>query len=130
MGIMGSARDTTEMRRQRLACKQMAWEIDQWKEFVTTMSHELRTPLQPLIGYLQMIVDDPGYYGLSEEIGKYLRTCLLCARQEQAVVERMVELSLLAMDHIELTIREVSLRRFCHHRRQLRPGGADEQRNI
>lgn len=111
MGIMGSARDTTEMRRQRLACKQMAWEIDQWKEFVTTMSHELRTPLQPLIGYLQMIVDDPGYYGLSEEIGKYLRTCLLCARQEQAVVERMVELSLLAMDHIELTIREVSLRR-------------------
>ncbi len=109
IGIMGSARDTTEIRRQRLACKQMAWEIDQWKEFVTTISHELRTPLQPLIGYLQIVIDDPGYYGLTEEAKKCLTVCLLCARQEQAVVERMVRLSLLLMGRIEPTIREVSL---------------------
>jgi PAS domain S-box-containing protein len=36
IGVAGSARDTTEMRRQRLACRQMAWEIDQWKGLVAT----------------------------------------------------------------------------------------------
>ena len=110
IGIVGSARDTTEMRRQQLSCRQMAWEVDQWKGLVTTLSHELRTPLQPLIGYLQMIVENPGDYGISGETEKYLATCLECAQQEQAVVERMVELSLLTMDHIDLTLHTIQLR--------------------
>ncbi len=109
-GVVGSARDTTEMRRQRLACRQMAWEVDQWKGLVTTLSHELRTPLQPLIGYLQIIIEDPGYYSLTGETEKFLKTCLECADQEQAVVERVVELSLLMIDHIDLAIQDVYLR--------------------
>ncbi len=109
-GIVGSARDTTEVRRQRLACRQMSWEVDQWKGLVTTLSHELRTPLQPLIGYLQIIVEDPGYYGLPGETEKLLRTCLECAGQEQAVVEKVVELSLLTMDYVDLTIQDIPLR--------------------
>ncbi len=110
IGVVGSARDTTEMRRQRLACRQMSWEVDQWKGLVTTLSHELRTPLQPLIGYLQLIVEDPAYYGLTEETKKLLRTCLECAGQEQGVVERVVELSLLTMDCVDLTVQDVPLR--------------------
>lgn len=128
IGVMGSARDTTEMRRQRLACKQMAWEINQWQEFVTTISHELRTPLQPLIGYLQMIVDNPGYYELTPELGKYLAACLLCARQEEAIVDRMVRLSLLEMGHIEINIYEISL----HHLIDtvISEGGYDQEARI
>lgn len=128
IGVMGSARDITEMGRQRLACKQMAWEIDQWKAFVTTMSHELRTPLQPLIGYLQLVVDDPGYYGLAGETEKFLATCLECALQEQTVVERMVELSLLAMDHVDLTIQDVPLRRLIDA--AVTGGGYDQEAQI
>ena len=111
IGVVGSAHDATEMRRQRLACRQMTWEVDQWKGLATTLSHELRTPLQPLIGYLQMIVEDPGHYGLTKEVEKYLANCLVCSRQEQAVVEKVVELSLLTMDHIEFFAQEVPLRR-------------------
>ncbi|WP_317063567.1 PAS domain-containing sensor histidine kinase [Methanoculleus caldifontis] len=110
IGVAGSARDTTEIRRQRLACRQMAWEIDQWKGLVATLSHELRTPLQPLIGYLQMIVEDPAYSGINGETEKLLSTCLACARQERAVVERMVELSLLAKDDADLTVQDISVR--------------------
>jgi len=110
IGVTGSARDTTEMRRQKLASRQMACEVEQWEGFVTALSHELRTPLQPLIGYLQMVAEDPGYYGLSGETEKLLRTCLACAKQEQAVVERMVELSLLTRDPVDLAIRDVPLR--------------------
>ncbi|WP_292517347.1 PAS domain-containing sensor histidine kinase [Methanoculleus sp.] len=112
IGVVGSARDNTEMRRQRLACRQMAWEVDQWKGLVATLSHELRTPLQPLIGYLCMIADDPECYGLTAETERCLRTCIECAKQEQAVVERMVELSLVTMDHVELAIQDVPLRPF------------------
>jgi len=110
IGVVGCARDTTEMRRQRLACRQMSWEVDQWKGLVTTISHELRTPLQPLVGYLRMIVEDPGYYGLTKETGEILKTCLECAGQEQAVVERVVELSLLTMDCVDLTVQDIHLR--------------------
>ncbi|WP_231476504.1 PAS domain-containing sensor histidine kinase [Methanoculleus sp. MH98A] len=109
-GIVGSARDTTEVRRQRLACRQLSWEVEQWKELVTRLAHELRTPLQPLVGYLRMIVEDPGYYGLTKDTEAALRTCLECADQEQAVVERVVELSLLTMDYVDLTVQDVPLR--------------------
>lgn len=128
IGIMGSARDIIETRRQRLACKQIAWEINQWKEFITTMSHELRTPLQPLTGYLQLIVDDPEYYGLSGEMESYLNTCLRCAEQEKVVVERMIELSLFAMEHVELTIQEVSLRHLTDD--VITDGGYDQEAEI
>ncbi|WP_054847297.1 PAS domain S-box protein [Methanoculleus chikugoensis] len=30
-GVVGSARDTSEVRRQRLACRQLSWEVEQWK---------------------------------------------------------------------------------------------------
>ena len=98
------------MRRQRLACKQMAWEINQWQEFVTTISHELRTPLQPLIGYLQMIVDNPGYYELPQRWEVPCGLSSLCPTEE-VIVDRMVRLSLLEMGHIEINICEISL----HH---------------
>ena len=111
IGIVGSARDSTEIRRQRIACRQMTWEVDRWKGLVTTLSHELRTPLQPLIGYLEMLIENPGRYGLARETEKFLATCLACAGQEQAVVERMVALSLLTMDPIELAVQDVPLRR-------------------
>ncbi|BBL69155.1 sensor histidine kinase [Methanoculleus chikugoensis] len=109
-GVVGSARDTSEVRRQRLACRQLSWEVEQWKGLITKLAHELRTPLQPLLGYLRMIVEDPDYYGLTKETEKILKTCLACADQEQAVVERAIELSLLTMDYVDLTVQEIPLR--------------------
>lgn len=111
-GVVGSARDITEVRRQRLACRQLSWEVEQWQGLVTKLAHELRTPLQPLLGYLRMIVEDPGYYGITKDTENLLRTCLACADQELAVVERAVELSLLTMDYVDLTIQEIPLREF------------------
>ncbi len=111
IGIAGSARDITEIRRQRLACRQMTLEANQWKGLVAAISHELRTPLQPLIGYLQMIIEDFEHHDLGEATGRHLATCLECARMEYAVVERMVGLSLFTADQIEFTIQDVLLRR-------------------
>jgi PAS domain S-box-containing protein len=110
IGVVGTARDVTEIRQQKLACMQKEWEIDQWKEFITTMAHELRTPLQPIIGYLRMILDDPEYYGVRGETEKLLAFCLESSEHERKVVDKMLELSLLAMDHVDLAISDISLR--------------------
>jgi PAS domain S-box-containing protein len=111
VGVVGSARDVTDFRRQKIACMQKEWEIDQWKEFITTMAHELRTPLQPLIGYLRMILDDPEYYGLTAETNRLLAFCLESSEHERKVVDKMLELSLIAMDHVELVISDICVRR-------------------
>ena len=109
-GVVGSARDISEAQRQRVACRQLTWEVEQWKGLVTRLAHELRTPLQPLVGYLRMIAEEPGQYGLTGNSEKIFRTCLSCAEQEQRVVERVVDLSLLMMDYVDLTIQDIPLR--------------------
>ncbi len=109
-GVVGTARDTTDMKQQKMVCMQLEWEIDQWKEFITTAAHELRTPLQPIIGYLRLMLDDPGYYGLNDETRRILTLCLESSGHERAVVDKMLELSLLAMEHVELHISDIALR--------------------
>ncbi len=93
VGVVGTARDITEMKQQRLACMQLEWEIDQWKEFITTAAHELRTPLQPIVGYLRLMLDDPEYYALNAESCRLLALCLESSSHECAVVDTMLELS-------------------------------------
>ncbi len=36
--------------------------------FVATVSHELRTPLTNILGYLELILDEPGHEGIVEEL--------------------------------------------------------------
>ncbi len=110
IGAVGTARDVTELKQQKMVCMQLEWEIDQWKEFITTAAHELRTPLQPIIGYLRLMLDDPGYYGLSDEACRILTLCLQSSGHERAVVDKMLEFSLLAMEHVELHISDIALR--------------------
>ncbi|RXE57216.1 histidine kinase [Methanoculleus taiwanensis] len=110
VGVVGTARDITETKQQKLACMQLEWEIDQWKEFITTAAHELRTPLQPIIGYLRLMLDDPEYYALNDEACRLLGLCLESSSHECEVVDKMLELSLLAMEHVELQISDVAAR--------------------
>jgi len=127
-GVMGSAQDVTEVRRQRLMCRQLSWEVEQWQGLVTRLAHELRTPLQPLLGYLRMIVEDPGYYGITKDTEEILKTCLACADQERAVVERAVVLSLFTMGYVDLTIQEIPLRELVDD--VVSQGGFDERVQI
>lgn len=127
-GVVGSAQDVTEVRRQRLMCRQLSWEVEQWQGLVTKLAHELRTPLQPLLGYLRMIAEDPGYYGITKDTEEILKTCLACADQERAVVERAVVLSLFTMGYVDLTIQEIPLRELVDG--VVSQGGFDERVQI
>jgi hypothetical protein len=40
---------------------------------IGTVAHELRTPLQPIMGYLNLLTQDPQIYGLNEETKQILK---------------------------------------------------------
>ncbi|KUG19636.1 hypothetical protein ASZ90_010638 [hydrocarbon metagenome] len=109
-GVVGIARDITELKQRTLACMQLEWEIDHWKEVLVTVAHEMRTPLQPVIGYIRLILDDAGANGLNRETQKMLERCLESAEHERAIVDRMLEFSLLSREKEDLRITDIRLR--------------------
>jgi len=109
IGVVGTARDITELKQRKLACMQLEWEIDHWKEFLMTAAHELRTPLQPVIGYLRLILDDPEYYGIDPGTERLLQLSFEGADREREIVDQILEFSLITMDRVDLSVSDIQL---------------------
>ena len=62
---------------------------------ITTVAHELRTPLQPILGYLNLLVQDPGGFGIEAETKKILERCLVSVDRERQIINQMLDLSIL-----------------------------------
>jgi len=62
---------------------------------IITVAHELRTPLQPLMGYLNLILSDPPEYGITKDTEMMLNRCLTSVERERAIINRMLEFSVL-----------------------------------
>ena len=60
---------------------------------ITTVAHELRTPLQPILGYLNLLIQDPGEYGIPDDTKKILERCLVSVERERQIINQMLELS-------------------------------------
>lgn len=70
-------------------------ELERKKDFITVAAHELRTPLQPILTYLYLMLEDPAYYGINEQGIKAMEQLKASADKEVAIVNRLLELSLL-----------------------------------
>jgi len=67
-------------------------EAMRWKNFINVAAHELRTPLQPIVGYLNMIMDDEKVSTtLDSDTLCMLKVCLESAERERTLVDRMLE---------------------------------------
>jgi PAS domain S-box-containing protein len=62
---------------------------------ISTVAHELRTPLQPIMGYLNLLMQDPKTYGVTEETKAILDRCARSVDRESQVINQMLELSVL-----------------------------------
>jgi PAS domain S-box-containing protein len=69
---------------------------------ISTVAHELRTPLQPIMGYLNLLMQDPKTYGVNEETRAILDRCAKSVDRESQVINQMLELSVLDAGKIEL----------------------------
>ena len=60
---------------------------------IITVAHELRTPLQPILGYLNLLVQDPTGFGITDDTKKILERCLVSVERERQIINQMLELS-------------------------------------
>ncbi len=74
-------------------------------EFLATVSHELRTPLTSVIGYAQLLEDDPA---LSAEQQAYLALIQASGAQLVALVEGLIDLSQLESGELTLYREHIS----------------------
>jgi PAS domain S-box-containing protein len=69
---------------------------------ISSVAHELRTPLQPIMGYLNLLTQDPATYGVNEETRAILDRCAKSVDRESQVINQMLELSVLDAGKIAL----------------------------
>ena len=76
---------------------------------IITVAHELRTPLQPILGYLNLLIQDPAGFGILDDTKKMLERCLVSVERERQIINQMLELSVLDSGKIKLTFSDFSL---------------------
>jgi PAS domain S-box-containing protein len=76
---------------------------------IITIAHELRTPLQPILGYLNLLIQDPEGFGIIDDTKKMLERCLVSVERERQIINQMLELSVLDSGKIQLTLAEFTL---------------------
>lgn len=92
--------DTTE---KQLLKDKIESDNERRRGILMTIAHELRTPLQPILGYLNLLVEDPKDAGLTEGTLKILERCLESADRERQIINRMLNLSVLDSGNVQLT---------------------------
>ena len=70
---------------------------------IITVAHELRTPLQPILGYLNLLVQDPAGFGITDDTKKILGRCLVSVERERQIINQMLELSVLESGRLHLS---------------------------
>jgi PAS domain S-box-containing protein len=70
---------------------------------ISTVAHELRTPLQPIMGYLNLLTEDPKAYGVTDETRVILDRCAKSVDRERQIINQMLELSVLDAGKIPLS---------------------------
>jgi PAS domain S-box-containing protein len=98
--------DTTEQQRLEEKIKR---DNDRRRGIIMTVAHELRTPLQPIMGYLNLLVQDPAGYGINDETKKILGRCIASVDRERQIINQMLDLAVLESGKLQLSWSQFSL---------------------
>jgi len=106
-------------------------QLDQTKsDFISIASHELGTPLTLLLGYSQMLVDDPDL--LTNPAHKEMIASIhLSARRMKEIVESMLDMAKIDARVLKITPQPISLRDlFVSLREELQPALAERNQQL
>ncbi|UKA54688.1 HAMP domain-containing histidine kinase [Arthrobacter sp. FW305-BF8] len=70
--------------------------------FVATVSHELRTPLTSILGYLELVLDEPGHEDIEEELR-------IVQRNANHLLGLVNDLIAVASERVELALQEADV---------------------
>lgn len=73
-------------------------------DFVGTVSHELRTPLTSILGYLELVLEEPGHEGIEAELQ-------VVHRNATHLLGLVNDLIAVASEHVDLSLQEADLAR-------------------
>jgi PAS domain S-box-containing protein len=90
--------DVTEHERLK---ETILLDTERRRGIMSTVAHELRTPLQPLIGNINLLLQDPSY-GVTEKTREILAQCSLSVDREQQIIDQILELSVLDAGKVPL----------------------------
>ena len=101
--------DNTEWEEYRERVEQTR---ERRREMMQAVAHELRTPLQPVLGYLNLLLQDTKAFGLTEETKQILERCAKSVDSERQIINHMLELSVLeeeetGLDYSVFSVREM-----------------------
>ena len=103
--MLASVKDVSDIQRSR----QEAVAANQAKsEFLSSMSHELRTPMNAILGFSQLLDNDPEQ-PLSEDQQDSLTHIRNSGRHLLELINEVLDLSKIEAGKMELSIEEVSL---------------------
>jgi len=94
--------------QQRLE-EQIHQDNERRRGIIITVAHELRTPLQPILGYLNLLIQDPQGFGILDETKKLLERCLVSVERERQIINQMLDLSVLESGKLHLSYSNFSL---------------------
>jgi PAS domain S-box-containing protein len=115
VGILTIARDITDRKRVEQELKlqtQKALEASRLKsEFLANMSHEIRTPLNAIMGFAQLLEDDPEN-PLTDTQREFLRYILSGGESLLAIINDILDLSKIeagkiTLENIECSLKEI-----------------------
>jgi PAS domain S-box-containing protein len=99
--------DNTEWEEYRERVEQTK---ERRREMMRAVAHELRTPLQPVMGYLNLLLQDPKSFGVTDETRQILDRCAKSVDQERQIINQMLELSMLEGEETSLDYSVFSVR--------------------
>ena len=91
--------DNTEWEEYRERVEQTK---ERRREMMRAVAHELRTPLQPVLGYLNLLLQDPRSFGVTDETRQILERCAKSVDRERQIINQMLELSVLEGEETSL----------------------------
>jgi len=74
-------------------------ELERKKDFINVAAHELRTPLQPLIGFLELLIEQSDQYQILPDAIKILKKIRTYVEMERDIVNKILSISLLESVH-------------------------------
>ncbi len=98
-----------DITEQEILKERILQDNERRHSIISSCAHELRTPLQPIMGYIEMLTQDPETFGVTEETRIILDRCARSVDREREIINQMLELSVLDTGNLYLKYSQFSV---------------------
>jgi PAS domain S-box-containing protein len=91
-----------DITEQKILQERILQDNERRQTIISSVAHDLRTPLQPIMGYIEMLTQDPKAFGITEETRLILERCAKGVDRERQIINQMLELSVLDTGNVPL----------------------------